>query len=51
MFGLPLAVAAIVLGAQARRHAERGRDKALAAILIGGAMVAMMIVWTVVGSL
>ncbi len=51
VWGYPLAVAAILLGIQARRHAETGRGKALAAILIGGAMVAMMTVWAIVGSL
>jgi hypothetical protein len=51
VFGLPFAIAAIVLGAQARRRDESGRGKALAAILIGAAMVALMAVWTVVESL
>ena len=51
VWGCPLAVAAIVLGIQARRRAETGRGKALAAILIGGAMVAMMTVWAIAESL
>lgn len=51
VWGLPLAVAAIVLGVQARQRAETGRGKALAAILIGGTMVAIMTVWTIVGAL
>ena len=51
VFGLPLAIAAILLGIQARRHADTGRGKALAAILIGGAMIAMMTVWTIAESL
>jgi hypothetical protein len=51
VWGLPLAVAAIVLGVHARQRTETGRSKALAAILIGGAMVAIMIVWTIVASL
>jgi hypothetical protein len=51
VFGLPLAVAAILLGIQARRHADTGGGKALAAILIGGAMVAMITLWTVIESL
>jgi hypothetical protein len=50
VFGLPLAIAAILLGVQARRH-NVGRGKARAAILIGGAMVAIMTVWTIAGSL
>ena len=51
VFGLPFAIAAILLGIQARRHADTGRGKALAAILIGGAMIAMMTVWTIAESL
>jgi hypothetical protein len=51
VFGCPLAVAAIVLGVQARRRTDTGGGKALAAILIGGAMVAMMTIWGVVESL
>jgi biotin transporter BioY len=51
VFGFPLAIAAILLGIQARRHAATGRGKALAAILLGGAMVAMMTVWTIAESL
>ena len=51
VFRLPFAIAAIQLGIQARRCAETGRDKAIAAILIGGAMVAMMAVWTIAESL
>lgn len=51
VWGLPLAVAAIVLGIQARQRTETGRGKALAAIVIGGAMVAIMAVWTIVESL
>jgi hypothetical protein len=47
VWGLPLAVAAIVLGVSARRRGEAGRGKALAAILLGGAMVAIMAAWTV----
>jgi biotin transporter BioY len=50
-FGYPLAVAAIVLGVQARRRTDTGRGKALAAILIGAAMVAMMTIWGIVESL
>jgi hypothetical protein len=51
VFGAPLAIAALVLGLQARRRsAASGGGKALAAILIAGAMLAMMLVWTVVES-
>ena len=51
VWGCPLAVAAIVLGIQARQRTDTGRGKALAAIVIGGAMVAIMAVWTIVASL
>ena len=51
VWGLPLAIAAIVLGIQARQRTETGRGKALAAIVIGGAMVAIMTVWTIAESL
>ena len=51
VWGLPLAVAAIVLGIQARQRTDTGRGKALAAIVIGGAMVAIMTVWTIAASL
>ena len=51
VFGAPLAIAAVLLGIQARQRSETGRGKALAAIVIAGAMLAMMAVWTVVESL
>ena len=51
VWGLPFAVAAIVLGIQARKRIDTGRGKALAAIVLGGAMVAIMIVWTIAESL
>lgn len=51
VIGLPLAIAAIVLGVQARQRSAEGRGKATAAIVIGGAMVAMMVVWTAVEAL
>jgi hypothetical protein len=50
VFGAPLAIVAVVLGAQARQRSETGRGKALAAILIASAMLAMMVVWTIVES-
>jgi hypothetical protein len=48
--GLPLAVAAIVLGLRARRElaGRTGTGMATAAIVIAGLMVAMMAVWFVV---
>jgi hypothetical protein len=48
VFGAPLAIVAVVLGVQARQRSQVGRGKAVAAILIAGAMLAMMAVWTVV---
>lgn len=45
--GLPLAVAAIALGVQARR-ADGGGGLATAAIVIAGLMIAQMAVWSIV---
>jgi hypothetical protein len=50
VIGLPLAIAAIVLGVQARQRSDTGRGTALAAIVIAGTMIAMMVVWTIVES-
>ena len=47
--GLPLAVAAIVLGIRARRDAG-GSKLALAAIVIAGLCIAQMAVWALVGA-
>jgi len=47
--GLPLAVAAIVLGLRARR-AGSGRAPATAAIVIAGLCIAQMAVYTIVSS-
>jgi hypothetical protein len=51
VWGFPPAVVAIVLGVQSRQRSETGRGKALAAILVAGAMLATMLVWTVVESM
>ena len=51
VFGLPFAIAAIVLGVQARRRSGARRGVAFAAVAIGAAMVAMMVAWTVVEAL
>ena len=48
--GLPLAVAAIVSGVQARA-AGRGRVAATAAIVLAGLCIAQMVVWTAVSAL
>jgi hypothetical protein len=47
VIGLPLAIAAIVLGFQARQRSEAGRGKATAAIVIGGLVILQMAVWTI----
>jgi hypothetical protein len=43
VWGAPLAVLAVGLGVTSY---SRGKGKALTGILLGGAMLAMMIVWT-----
>ena len=50
-FGVPPAVAAITLGVQALLGSQPGRGKAIAAVAIGAAMLAMMAIWTIVESL
>jgi hypothetical protein len=47
--GLPLAIAAIVLGVRARRE-QPGSKTALAAVVIAGLCIAQMAVWTVVSA-
>lgn len=44
--GLPLAVAAVLIGVRARR-APGGSTMATVAIVIAGLMIAQMVVWTV----
>jgi hypothetical protein len=51
VIGLPLAVAAIVLGVQARQRSESGRGKATAAIVIGGLMILQMAGWIIASAL
>jgi hypothetical protein len=51
VIGLPLAVAAIVLGVQARQRSDQGRGMATAAIVIAGLMIAQMAVWIVASAL
>jgi hypothetical protein len=50
VFGFPPAIAAVVLGVQHLRRGQAGRGKAIAAIAMGGAMLALMVVWTTVES-
>lgn len=51
LFGAPFAIAAIYLGAQAQRNPETSGGKAVAAIVIGAAMLVMMFAWGLVESL
>ena len=46
VWGLPFAVLAVVLAVPALRTSH---GKAIAALVVAGAMIAMMAVWTVVG--
>jgi hypothetical protein len=48
--GLPLAIAAIVIGLRARRDGH-GTGMATAAIVIAGLMIAQMAVWTLASAL
>jgi hypothetical protein len=43
VWGAPVALVAVVLGV---RSLTQSRGKAIAAIVLGGAMLAMMVVWT-----
>jgi hypothetical protein len=49
VIGLPLAIAALVLGFQARNEGNE-TGKATAAIVIAGAMLVMTVVWTLVSA-
>ncbi|HEY1358639.1 MAG TPA: hypothetical protein VGF21_10060 [Thermoleophilaceae bacterium] len=48
--GLPLAVAAIVLGVRARR-AGVGKTRSTAAVIVAGLCIAQMAIWTTVSAL
>jgi len=50
VWGLPLAVLAVILGVKAVRDGPTGRGAAVGGIVLGGAMIAMMVVWTAVGA-
>jgi len=50
VWGLPLAIAAVVVGYRAARSAATGRALAITGAVLGGAMIAMMVVWTAVGA-
>jgi hypothetical protein len=51
VIGMPLAIAAIVLGVRARRGSQSGHGQATAAIVIAGAMVALTVIWTIASAL
>jgi hypothetical protein len=51
VFGFPVAIAAVVLGVQALRRSPSGRGPAIAAVVIGVAMMIMMIAWPLVDAL
>jgi len=50
VWGLPLAIAAVAVGVKAVRDRASGRGAAITGIVLGGAMIAMMVVWTAVGA-
>jgi len=50
VWGLPLAIAAVIVGVKAVRDGATGRGAAVAGIVLGGAMIAMMVAWTAVGA-
>ncbi len=50
VIGVPLAVAAIVLGIQARQRSAPARTMATAAIVIAAAMLTMTAVWSIAAS-
>ena len=49
-WGLPFAVVAIVLGIAAVRSHSHARWAAVTGLVLGGAMVAMILVWSVAGA-
>ena len=51
VWGLPVAALAVVLGIAAIRSHTHARWAAVTGLLLGGAMVAMILVWTLVDAL
>jgi hypothetical protein len=49
VWGLPAALLAVGLGVYALRNGSPNRWAAVSGIVLGGAMVVMMVVWTVAG--
>ncbi len=50
VWGLPLAVAAVVAGSVALRGRAAGRWAAVTGLVLGGAMALMIVLWTAFGS-
>ena len=46
VWGLPVAVAAVVVAIMALRRRAPGRGAALTGLVLGGAMTAMIVLWT-----
>jgi hypothetical protein len=51
VLGLPPAIASVAVGAVALRTGDSRRGMAVAAVVIGGLMAALTIVWTIASSL
>jgi hypothetical protein len=49
VWGLPLAVAAVIAGVVALRGRATARWAAVTGLVLGGAMVLMIVLWTVLG--
>jgi hypothetical protein len=50
-WGAPLAVAAVAVGIHAVRRGVPGRRAAIAGVVLGAAMIAMLTIWTAIESL
>lgn len=50
VWGLPLAIAAVVVGISAIRSGAPGRWTAIGGVVLGAAMILMMLVWIAVGA-
>lgn len=50
VWGLPVAIAAVFAGVVALRRGAPGRAASITGLVLGGAMITMMVVWTAVGA-
>jgi hypothetical protein len=50
-WGAPLAIAAVAVGVHAVRRGAPARRAAVAGVVLGAAMIAMLAIWTIVESL